>query len=164
VQHKGAVYHVQTEDSGEENASIATHLFVGGTILDTLRSTYEKLLGGADLQAKVRAQMEAQHKEMLRNLVGGKYDGLGPVPSFQPGEIEFEPTSQVPPPPPTVRESHNPISLLDMQGQEPASEAPKTASGLPPQRAEGGFGAASITDRRLDQVILAYLSDHGDDE
>ena len=29
VQHRGRVYHVQTEDSGAEIAAIATHLFAG---------------------------------------------------------------------------------------------------------------------------------------
>lgn len=88
VQHKGQMYHVQTEDSGPENATLSTHLFVGGTILATLRSSYTELVNAADMREQVRAQMESQHKQMLRNLVNGQYDGLGQaVPSYQPGEI-----------------------------------------------------------------------------
>lgn len=88
VQHKGQMYHVQTEDSGPENATLSTHLFVGGTILATLRSSYAEIVQAPDLMERVRGLMEAQHKQMLRNLVNGQYDGLGrAVPSYQPGEI-----------------------------------------------------------------------------
>jgi hypothetical protein len=71
IKHKGKVYHVQTEDSGAANPHIITHLFVGGNILATRRSSYADLVKSESLSELVRGLMEEQHKEMLRSLVGG---------------------------------------------------------------------------------------------
>src|SRR5580692_6711530 len=73
IKHEGKVYHVQTEDSGVDNPHVITHLFVGGNILASKRASYQHLVGVADLEAQVRNLMEAQHKEMLRNLINGAF-------------------------------------------------------------------------------------------
>ena len=74
IKHKGQVFHVQTEDSGPKNPHIITHLFVGGNILSSKKTTYLELVGQPDYEKTVRTMMEEQHKEMLRNLIKGKYD------------------------------------------------------------------------------------------
>jgi hypothetical protein len=74
IKHKGQVYHVQTEDSGVENPHIITHLFVGGNILASRKTSYVKFLASKDLEKVVRSLMEDQHKDMLRKLVGGSFD------------------------------------------------------------------------------------------
>lgn len=187
VKHKGQMYHVQTEDSGPENATLSTHLFVGGTILATLRSSYAEIVGAPDMGEQVRSQMEAQHKQMLRNLVNGQYDGMGQaVPSYQPGEIatgtllahgvaahKAAPARPVPPPPPP-ESSASPRPVVpyadgwnhggDPTWPRPATQArantPILAS-LEPQEKQGFFGDL-ISEKSLDQVILAYLA--GEDE
>ena len=40
INYKGRVYHVQTEDSGIGNPHLITHLFVGGNILASKKSSY----------------------------------------------------------------------------------------------------------------------------
>ncbi len=90
IKHKGKVYHVQTEDSGVRNPHIITHLFVGGNILASKKTSYADILGAENLQDVVRELMEEQHKEMLRNLINGVYDNIdsGPgVRHYQPGQL-----------------------------------------------------------------------------
>ena len=77
VRHKGRVYHVQTEDSGETNPHITTLLYDGGTILARKRTSYADILSSSQRGTVVRELMEKQHKEMLRLLKSGRFDGPG---------------------------------------------------------------------------------------
>ena len=99
IKHNGRIYHVQTEDSGVSNPHIITHLFVGGNILATKKTSYADIVNADNLTVVVRELMEEQHKAMLRNLVNGVYDGLD-VPG-KPGEPAPPPAAapQVPQPP-----------------------------------------------------------------
>src|SRR3954449_4915068 len=90
IKHKGRVYHVQTEDSGRNNPHIITHLFVGGNILASKKTSYADILNAENLSDVVRELMEEQHKEMLRNLINGVYDNFegGVAPRhYQPGQL-----------------------------------------------------------------------------
>jgi len=99
IKHNGRIYHVQTEDSGVSNPHIITHLFVGGNILATKKTSYADIVNADNLTVVVRELMEEQHKAMLRNLVNGVYDGLD-----VPGRPVMEPAAvtqpQAPPKPP----------------------------------------------------------------
>lgn len=75
VRHGDRTYHVQTEDSGEDAATVTTHLFLSGAVLATSKSSYADLRGAPDLRARVRRRMEEQHKDLLRRLVAGEFDG-----------------------------------------------------------------------------------------
>lgn len=74
VPRKGRSYHVQTEDSGINHPHIMTHLFLGGNIIASQKTSYREILDAPDLADRVRAMMDEQHKEMIRNLLAGKYD------------------------------------------------------------------------------------------
>jgi hypothetical protein len=90
INHRGRVFHVQTEDSGVNNPTIVTLLYVGGNILASKKTTYTELLAAQNLGELVRQRMEEQHKEMLRNVVAGKYDGAEASQSaraYQPGQL-----------------------------------------------------------------------------
>jgi hypothetical protein len=137
IKHNGKVYHVQTEDSGVDNPHVITHLFVGGNILSSRRSSYAHLMSAPDREAQVRAMMEAQHKEMLRNLVSGaleKTGGPAAGRAFQPGELVPAPSKTSSP---------------------PAADVPLTIT-------EEGIGAMFVEDlvseKSLDEVILSYLA------
>src|SRR4029079_11641737 len=91
IKHKGKVYHVQTEDSGINNPHIITHLFVGGNILASKKTSYADILNAENLREAVRQRMEGQHKEMLRNLINGVYDGFERgIRHYQPGQLASE--------------------------------------------------------------------------
>src|SRR5512134_1126355 len=96
IKHKGKMYHIQTEDSGLENPRIVTHLFVGGNIIASKKTSYADIVGAENLTQVVRELMEEQHKEMLRNLIAGVYDDTdeeiaAKARAFQPGQIVAEP-------------------------------------------------------------------------
>ncbi|HTP29114.1 MAG TPA: hypothetical protein VMK12_26060 [Anaeromyxobacteraceae bacterium] len=95
VKHRGKAYHVQTEDSGLSNPRIITHLFHGGNILASKKTSYADILGAENLAEVVRELMEEQHKEMLRNLVNGVYEDVERAFSaqsrvYQPGQLDTD--------------------------------------------------------------------------
>lgn len=74
VMHKGQLFHIQTEDRGAKRPEIITHLFIGGNIIDSRRTSYADIVSAENLEEIVREMMEEQHKNMLRDLKGGNYD------------------------------------------------------------------------------------------
>jgi len=128
IKHKGRSYHVQTEDSGISNPHLITHLFVGGNILATKKTSYADIIGTTDLADLVRQLMEEQHKEMLRNLVSGTYDEIDianaeKAKSYQPGVLD---TGEAPRPLNTA-----PAAPLELRPRPPApapAPAPVTAA------------------------------------
>src|SRR6202022_2095743 len=90
VKYGPRVYHVQTEDSGLPHAHYITHLFVGGNIVSSMKSSYAEKAGERDLARVVRGLMEHQHKAMLRRLVAGEFDELAErlsAPHYEPGVL-----------------------------------------------------------------------------
>jgi hypothetical protein len=136
IKYKGRVYHVQTEDSGVETPHVITHLFVGGNILSSKKTSYAQLLGEPDLEKSVRELMQRQHKEMLRRLINGELDQLEAetARAFQPGELATGP--QQPPAPASL---------------PPAQE-------IAPDVVEKLFAEDLISEKSLDEVILGYLT------
>ena len=159
IKHKGKPYHIQTEDSGLENPHIITHLFVGGNILASKKTSYADIVAAENLAQVVRELMEEQHKEMLRNLINGVYDDIDSAYSkqeqhYQPGHIhadgrkvEMRPGIQLPEPrgsalPPEVLAARqSPVPVLRNDG------------------AETLFGEDLISEKSLDEVILSYLAE-----
>jgi hypothetical protein len=76
VKYGPRVYHVQTEDSGLPHAHYITHLFVGGNIVASMKSSYAERAAAPDLPRVVRGLMELQHKAMLKRLVVGEFDEM----------------------------------------------------------------------------------------
>jgi pSer/pThr/pTyr-binding forkhead associated (FHA) protein len=77
VKYEGAVFHVQTEDSGLDAPHVITHLFAdGGRVIKSHKRTYEKQVSRADVAAYVRSLMKAQHMEMVLALREGRFDGV----------------------------------------------------------------------------------------
>jgi len=74
VKYRNRVYHVQTEDSGEANPHVNTHLFHGGAIIASARTTYTELLEAADSKQQVKRAMQEQHKHLMKSLIGGRLD------------------------------------------------------------------------------------------
>ena len=76
VKYGPRVYHVQTEDSGLPHAHYITHLFVGGNIVASTKTSYAERVADPNLAASVRSLMEAQHKSMLRRLISGEFSEM----------------------------------------------------------------------------------------
>jgi hypothetical protein len=74
VSYQGQTLHIQTEDSGRGRPHVITHLYLGGTILATKRTSYEDCCAGEDPTNRVRALMKTQHKAMILELRDGVHD------------------------------------------------------------------------------------------
>jgi hypothetical protein len=163
IVHRGNVYHVQTEDLGLQNPLVSTHLFLGGNVLATRRTSYAEIARHADADARIRKLMQDQHKEMLRQLIRGAFDREGAAAeglAYQPGEI-----AGVAPAPRAAKASASPPAAPP-RAAPPADEPPVLS-----RRAQAQAQARApilipeiededlLSDRRLDEVILAYLAD-----
>jgi len=76
VKYGPRIYHVQTEDSGLPHAHYITHLFVGGNIVASMKTSYAERMSEPNLPAAVRSLMEGQHKHMLKRLVAGEFNEM----------------------------------------------------------------------------------------
>ncbi|MBI3180878.1 MAG: hypothetical protein HYZ28_01905 [Myxococcales bacterium] len=162
IKHKGKVYHVQTEDSGVNNPHIITHLFVGGNILATKKTSYSDILNAESLPEVVRELMEEQHKEMLRNLINGVYDGLESAQGrvFQPGELASQAEARA-----KAQPSAASVPLPAPQPLPPeviAARAMKVQPKINEVGVETLFGEDLISEKSLDEVILSYLAGDGE--
>lgn len=160
IKHKGKMYHIQTEDSGLENPHIITHLFVGGNILASKKTSYSDIVGAENLAQVVRELMEEQHKEMLRNLINGVYDDIDSAyaqqaGAYQPGQIQADGR--------TVRMQPGVSMPARPQSRELPPEVlaarQQPAPVLRNDGAETLFGEDLISEKSLDEVILSYLAE-----
>lgn len=174
IKHKGKVYHVQTEDSGISNPHIITHLFVGGNILASKKTSYADIVKAENLAELVKEMMEEQHKEMLRNLIGGTYDNIENVHSrhYQPGQLANEKEAAAAQ---AAAKAMGVNTAAPTAGIPGAKAAPKP---LPPEvlaarelkevpkinevGVETLFGEDLISEKSLDEVILSYLAGEGE--
>lgn len=165
IKHKGKVYHVQTEDSGVNNPHIITHLFVGGNILATKKSSYGDMAKAPNIAELVREMMEEQHKEMLRNLIGGTYDNVDKsAQSYQPGQLAPDSAPKPKPAPmaelPFIEATVVPVVPVvppEVLAARQLAEAPKENN----VGVETLFGEDLISEKSLDEVILSYLAGDG---
>ena len=154
ITHGGRVFHVQTEDSGVNNPNIITHLFVGGNILASKKTSYAEVLKAENRQELVRQLMEDQHKQMLRNVVSGVYDNVDSVArSYQPGQLAGpeegkRAVAAATPSRPT------PIVPPEVAAARQLAVAPE----LNELGAQTLFGEDLISEKSLDEVILTYLA------
>jgi hypothetical protein len=160
IKHKGKVYHVQTEDSGVNNPHIITHLFVGGNILASKKTSYADILNAENLAEVVRELMEEQHKEMLRNLINGAYDVAETAVSakhYQPGQLGTEEDA---------RRARGSTGSHVIPPQLPpevlAARELKEKPRINDVGVETLFGEDLISEKSLDEVILSYLAGEGD--
>jgi hypothetical protein len=162
IKYKGKVYHVQTEDSGVNNPHIITHLFVGGNILASKKTSYADILNAENLGEVVRELMEEQHKEMLRNLINGVYDGFDTsgVRHYQPGQLgsaEDAAAARQAAPAAKAAPAAAPAAAF-VPPEIAAARALKVAPKINEVGVETLFGEDLISEKSLDEVILSYLA------
>jgi len=148
VRHRGVLFHVQSEDSGRAHPHIITHLYHRGTILFSEKSSYAELLSAADLPARVRERMEAQHRAVLGRLRSGALDEaiqgrLGAVLEDADTRGATRPTTPAP-----LGEATAPSA------RAPAPSEPDAPAAADPARP---FGDGIVSAKPLDEVILEYL-------
>lgn len=160
VIHCNQVFHIQTEDSGTKYPHIITHLFVGGNIISSKKCSYahllEQNLDEMGLEKAVRAMMQEQHKDMLRDLKAGLFDHFAT--SSESGEAwegqerpesEQSQEAQVAPPvaPPPAPVSR-PTPRIEPPLPPASPELPSAERSSPDNRAANLRGAARMSRRR----------------
>jgi hypothetical protein len=144
VRHKGVLFHVQTEDSGRNHPHVITHLYHGGTILASEKSSYKELVEESGLADKVRALMEGQHAAMLARLRAGELDETL---AERLGPDVFAATTAA-----KVAAKATEASGLTQRAAAPQpAPAPQVLTPRP---------AGAAADRPLDELILDYLVDN----
>jgi hypothetical protein len=151
IRHRDVLFHVQSEDSGRAHPHIITHLYHGGTIIHSEKSSYAARVNEANLEDVVRGLMEGQHKAVLKRLRAGEFDGairerLGDVLAASDGDSKAK----------TKPTETSPLAG-DASGPEAEAEREvPTAAQLVAARAASAAPGAS-GERPLDDVILGYL-------
>lgn len=105
VMYRGEIFHVQTEDSGIANPHIITLLYRGGTIICSRKTSYADIIKMDNLGQVVQELMKEQHKDMLRRLKNGEFDGRAfpsrqPAPAARPAAAPEQRSAAAPPPAP----------------------------------------------------------------
>ncbi|MCL2726392.1 MAG: FHA domain-containing protein [Polyangiaceae bacterium] len=77
TKYKGAVFHIQTEDSGLDRPHVITHLFAdGGRVVKAHKRIYASEVHRPDIARFVRSLMKGQHMEMVTFLREGRFDEI----------------------------------------------------------------------------------------
>ncbi len=141
IRHRGVLFHVQSEDSGRDRPHIITHLYYGGTIVSSEKSSYAEFLDEPDLTSRVRELMEAQHKSVVEALRSRKFDDLI---RERLGESVFDVHLD-------SKSTTKPTAVAAPEAHPSAEVSePDEPSGRP-------FGEGIVTEKPLDEVILSYL-------
>lgn len=149
IRHRGILFHVQTEDSGQANPHVITHLFHGGNIMASEKQDYAHLLGAVNLEVEVRSLMEGQHKSMLKRLRRGDYDagiearlGVDAWSASTDGGATLRPDDTSP-------------TAEKAAAAAPAQTVAEEES--PKDRLRRAFGDGVVSNKPLDEVVLDFL-------
>jgi hypothetical protein len=142
VKHRDRIFHIQTEDRGEQNPYVESFVYVGGEILGGKRTPYPEALRDGDNERAVRELMEQQHRALIAAIREGGFEG----------------------PDGSVRAPEE--MALGGAGRSSASEVRESPSRRTPHSGtRRSTDSARISgDRTLDQVILDYLASEGSPE
>jgi hypothetical protein len=139
IRHRGVLFHVQSEDSGRARPHIITHLYHGGTILASEKSSYADQVDDPNLGQLVRDLMEAQHKAVLEQLRASAFDELI---RERLGESVFGEAED-------DKGETAPVAMTPTERQTPTGESEGPAG--------RSFGEGIVSEKPLDEVILNYL-------
>lgn len=188
VQHRGQVFHIQTEDSGVKHPHVITHLFAdGGRIIKTIKSSYAEHVDSERLSDTVRDLMKRQHKAMFAALRAGRLDELIDNPGGAPGSrMKLPVAAPIEPAPASLAASRRgpapdafgaagdatlDLDALERLAMDGASD-PALTEGAPVTSRYAPARPAAIFDRAatrvaaepsLDEVILRFIAEEQGD-
>jgi hypothetical protein len=175
VLYRGKQFHVQTEDSGRGKPHIISHVYHGGTIIASEKSSYAHRVDAEELDIKVRAQIELQHKAMLKRLTGGELDaviderlggGVAPAKPAAKKPAAAKPAAKKPAAPGKPSPGATSGSVTANAATDPSIDPERPAADTKPiieDPAAAAFGTSADSEKPLDEVILEYLVDKARD-
>jgi hypothetical protein len=125
VRYDGRIYHVQTEDRGQDNPFLESLVYIGGTIVAKKRTPYGEQLSKGATEDMIASLLKRQHQVIIAAIKAGRIEDL-------------------------IRHSAKEVNVAE---PKPKPSKPKTSSGKlpaapvapspPPVRAETGSLARS---------------------
>jgi len=73
IKYRNEIFHIQTEEKGENNPTIETLVYHNGEILLSRRISYGHLKDIVDMRTRVKKMMKVQHDEVSSDLKKGKF-------------------------------------------------------------------------------------------
>lgn len=131
IKHGDRVFHVQTEDKGEDNPFVESLVYVGGEIIASKKTPYGDSIKNGGGTSAVQEMMESQHRKMIAAVQRGRFDTTGGTPPRGVKDESFE--TSLPP-------------------AAAAAPADIPAGAVVVERSARG------DEKTLDQVILDYLA------
>ncbi len=175
ILYRGKQFHVQTEDSGRANPHIISHVYHGGSIIASEKSGYADRVDSDEIDIKVRAQIELQHKTMLKRLTGGELDAviderLGGVraaakpspPPVREASVAKSTASGGDPSGSSTAGADTSGSITSGAATDPSIDVERPAAETEPildGTSAPAFGNSPDSEKPLDEVILEYLVD-----
>ena len=121
INYKGRVYHIQTEDSGINNPHIITHVFVGGNIVSSRKTSYADIVAVENVSEMIVELMQNQHKGMLKDLIRGCFDAELEARSVNAAALDG-------PAPLNVTAGQNRVSLMIPSAPDQPAASPPVAA------------------------------------
>ncbi len=141
VRYRGLIFHVQTEDSGQQSPHLFTHMFYGGVIISTRKLVYDS--GSAE--DAIKGLMQSQHKVVLRDLKRGLFDDKidqylagteGLLPRGDGGDEADRPAASAGPARDSVPRESSPVLQARMSEPEITLERSETENDITPEMME----------------------------
>jgi hypothetical protein len=155
VRHKGNLYHIQTEDSGVKRPHVITQLFAdGGRIIASEKTSYEEHVGAENIAAIVKELMQEQHQRVFIGLRDGVYEEDGPARTDGTVGTQGTPPAEVT----TEVLDHAAARLVEGSPCYEQVRAVSVSRQRISQAPAAPFGHDVLTQKTLDEVILAYLA------
>lgn len=156
VRHRGRMFHIQTEDSGQANPRILTHLFAdGGRIVKSSRSEYAEHLAEAEWPAIVRELMKNQHKSMFVALRSGELDDAIGFDEDAPPPTEARPSLRLNEPL-SLRVEPLPSAKPSPKPSLKASPSLRPRSSPPPEGAQASRSTPVVSAPDLEAPARSY--------
>lgn len=73
IKYRNEIFHIQTEEKGDNNPTIETLVYHNGEILLSRRISYGHLKELPDMRNRVKKMMKVQHDEVGNELKKGKF-------------------------------------------------------------------------------------------
>jgi len=90
IKHGERVFHVQTEDKGEDNPFVESLVYVGGEIVASKKTPYGDSIKNGGGPAAVQEMMESQHRKMIAAVQRGRFDTASGMPGKPLKDESFE--------------------------------------------------------------------------
>ena len=129
VRHEGEVYHVQTEDGGEDNPILESLVYIGGTIVAKKSTPYPERLNESASQEKLASLLRRQHQVIIAAIKAGRIEELirhSLKQQARKAAKESQSTERVTPPP--AAQSVNTVDRINVPARQHAIPSPKRVS------------------------------------